>query len=246
MAAPRSGDDPGPTGTVPTSPAVQDYLKVIWTAREWATEPVTTTLLASRLGLSPSTVSEQVRRLADRGLVRHAPYRPVELTEAGTREALKVVRRHRLLETFLVAELGYGWEEVHAEAEVLEHTVSDLLLERIDAKLGHPRRDPHGDPIPTAGGHVEPVAGRVLAECATGDRVVVVRVNDRDPDVLRWCDGVGLRPGAAVRVTRSGGGREPVLVRLGPAGDVVAVPAAAAAALHVGPPDGSEEGSSGS
>ena len=111
-------------------------------------------MLAERIGVSASTASESIRKLADQGLVDHEKYGAVTLTEAGREAALAMVRRHRLMETFLVTELGYGWDEVHDEAEVLEHAVSDRMLDRIDAKLGHPTRDPHGDPIPAADGNV--------------------------------------------------------------------------------------------
>ena len=130
------------------STVAQDYLKTIWTAQEWSLEKVSTKMLAERIGVSASTASESIRKLADQGLVDHAKYGAVTLTERGRRAAISVVRRHRLLETFLVSELGYSWDEVHDEAEVLEHAVSDLMMARIDAKLGYPQRDPHGDPIP--------------------------------------------------------------------------------------------------
>ena len=221
------------------SPAAQDHLKVIWSAAEWSDSPVTTTALAERLGVAPSTVSEQVRRLVDAGLVAHRPYRPVALTEAGRAQALRMVRRHRLIETWLVAELGYSWDEVHDEAEALEHAVSDLMVERIDARLGHPRADPHGDPIPAADGAVARPDARPLARLAAGEGGVVARVDDRDPDLLRWCEAVGLRPGAAVTVVGPGGGGA-TAARLGdvPGGGgdgAVDVPAAAAAAVQVGP-----------
>ncbi|PSR59622.1 DtxR family transcriptional regulator, partial [Nocardia sp. MDA0666] len=136
------------------SSVAQDYLKVIWSAQEWSQEKVSTKLLAERIGVSASTVSEAVRKLADQGLVEHARYGAITLTDNGRRAAVAMVRRHRLIETFLVSELGYGWDEVHDEAEVLEHAVSETLVERIDAKLGHPDRDPHGDPIPSVDGAV--------------------------------------------------------------------------------------------
>lgn len=116
---------------------------MIWTAQEWSREKVSTKLLAERIGVSASTASESIRKLADQGLVHHEKYGAVTLTDAGRRAALAMVRRHRLMETFLVQELGYGWDEVHDEAEILEHAVSDRMLDRIDAKLGHPTRDPH-------------------------------------------------------------------------------------------------------
>ena len=145
------------------STVAQDYLKVIWTAQEWSLEKVSTKMLAERIGVSASTASESIRKLADQGLVDHEKYGAVTLTEAGRRAALAMVRRHRLMETFLVRELGYSWDEVHDEAEVLEHAVSDRMLDRIDAKLGHPTRDPHGDPIPAADGQVPTPDARQLS-----------------------------------------------------------------------------------
>ena len=145
---PRSGDDclnsltVSPDGNPRDLTTVaQDYLKVIWTAQEWSLEKVSTKMLAERIGVSASTASESIRKLADQGLVDHEKYGAVTLTDAGRRAALAMVRRHRLMETFLVRELGYSWDEVHDEAEVLEHAVSDRMLDRIDAKLGspHPR-----------------------------------------------------------------------------------------------------------
>ncbi|MDF2443740.1 MAG: DtxR family transcriptional regulator, Mn-dependent transcriptional regulator, partial [Subtercola sp.] len=134
----------------PLTNAAQDYLKVIWAASEWEPEPVTVKQLAERTGVSAATVSDGIRKLAGLGMVAHEPYGSIELTEAGRAVAIGMVRRHRLVETFLVEMLGYSWDEVHDEAEVLEHAVSDLLIDRIDRQLGFPARDPHGDPIPTA------------------------------------------------------------------------------------------------
>ncbi len=141
------------------SSTAQDYLKLIWSATEWASTPMTVTAMAERLGVRPSTVSVGIKKLVKQGLVKHAPYGSIELTDAGGEHAVAMVRRHRLLETFLVNMLGYGWDEVHDEAEILEHAVSEKLIERIDRKLGHPTRDPHGDPIPTADGHPHLPAG---------------------------------------------------------------------------------------
>ena len=180
-------DEPGDLSTV-----AQDYLKVIWTAQEWSRDKVSTKMLAERIGVSASTASESIRKLADQGLVDHAKYGAVSLTEQGRRAALAMVRRHRLLETFLVRELGYGWDEVHDEAEVLEHAVSDRLMTRIDAKLGFPQRDPHGDPIPAANGEVPAPAARQLWACQDGDTGTVARISDADPELLRYLDGVGI------------------------------------------------------
>ncbi|MGE0215438.1 manganese-binding transcriptional regulator MntR [Mycolicibacterium sp.] len=170
----------------------QDYLKVIWTAQEWSHEKVSTKLLAERIGVSASTASESIRKLADQGLVHHAKYGAVTLTDAGRRAALAMVRRHRLMETFLVRELGYSWDEVHDEAEVLEHAVSDRMLDRIDAKLGYPTRDPHGDPIPAPDGKVPTPPARQLSACQDGDAGTVARISDADPEMLRYFDSVGI------------------------------------------------------
>ncbi|GAT09906.1 manganese-binding transcriptional regulator MntR [Mycolicibacterium novocastrense] len=178
----------------------QDYLKVIWTVQEWSQEKVSTKLLAERLGVSASTASESIRKLADQGLVDHEKYGAVTLTEAGRAAALAMVRRHRLMETFLVRELGYSWDEVHDEAEVLEHAVSDRMLDRIDAKLGHPTRDPHGDPIPAADGRVPTPDARQLSACHDGDRGTIARISDADPEMLRYFDSVGISLDSRLRV----------------------------------------------
>ncbi|MEW5811054.1 MAG: manganese-binding transcriptional regulator MntR [Actinomycetota bacterium] len=178
----------------------QDYLKVIWTAQEWSPEKVSTKLLAERIGVSASTASESIRKLADQGLVDHEKYGAVTLTDAGRRAALAMVRRHRLMETFLVRELGYGWDEVHDEAEVLEHAVSDRMLDRIDAKLGYPTRDPHGDPIPAADGRVPTPPARQLSACQNGETGTVARISDADPEMLRYFDSVGISLDSHVRV----------------------------------------------
>ena len=137
------------------SSSIEDYVKVIYSYTEWQDKPITSSQLALRLGVANSSVSEMVRKLKDQGLVDHQPYSAIRLTPEGMRLALSMVRRHRLIETYLVEELGYSWDEVHDEAEMLEHAVSDTFIERMAAKLGHPERDPHGDPIPAADGTVE-------------------------------------------------------------------------------------------
>lgn len=190
----------------------EDYLKLIWSATEWGGPPATTSTLAGRLGVSTSTVSGNIRRLARDGLVRHEPYGAIDLTDDGRALALRMVRRHRLLETFLHSTLGYAWDEVHDEAERLEHGASDTLCDRIDAVLGHPEVDPHGDPIPRADGSVPHLQVRPLGQCEPGVCGVVARVTDEDPDLLRYLAELGLVPGAHVSV-----------VRRHPAADVVVV-----------------------
>ncbi len=182
------------------SAVAQNYLKVIWNAQEWSREKVSTKMLADRIGVSASTASESIRRLAEQGLVDHEKYGAVTLTESGRRAALAMVRRHRLLETFLVQELGYAWDEVHDEAEVLEHAVSDRLIARIDAKLGYPQRDPHGDPIPASNGKVPTPPARQLWACHDGDAGTVARISDADPEMLRYFDSIGISLDSRVRV----------------------------------------------
>ncbi|AMB60143.1 metal-dependent transcriptional regulator [Microterricola viridarii] len=177
-----------------TTPAIEDYLKTIYAHTEWQPEPITPSALAGKLGIAPSSVTEMVKKLAALGLVTHVPYGAVRLNELGTTRALGVVRRHRLIETWLVNEMGYTWDAVHDEAEVLEHALSDRLLTAIDARLGHPRRDPHGDPIPAADGSLLRPDTVLLAQAAPGHRGAVVRISDRDPAVLRLLTehGIGL------------------------------------------------------
>ncbi|WP_345496601.1 metal-dependent transcriptional regulator [Nocardia callitridis] len=195
----------------------QDYLKVIWTTQEWSQEKVSTKLLAERIGVSASTVSEAVRKLADQGLVEHARYGAITLTEDGRRAAIAMVRRHRLIETFLVNELGYGWDEVHDEAEVLEHAVSELLMARIDAKLGFPDRDPHGDPIPSVDGAVPTPPARQLSDFQAGESGRVARISDADPDMLRYFDTVGISLDTAIAVVERRDFAGTIAIRIGAA-----------------------------
>ncbi|WP_455837005.1 metal-dependent transcriptional regulator [Pseudarthrobacter siccitolerans] len=180
--------------------AAQDYLKLIWMATERSAAPVTVGGLAKTLGISASTASEGVRKLTAAGLVRHAPYGQVELTGAGRDLAVAIVRRHRLLETFLVEILGYGWDEVHDEADVLEHAVSETLVARMDQLLGHPVRDPHGDPIPSREGSLDDGKDVLLSAAPAGAPLTLTRIADTDPALLRYCAGLGLVPGAELTV----------------------------------------------
>jgi DtxR family transcriptional regulator, Mn-dependent transcriptional regulator len=191
----RPADEPNELSAV-----AQDYLKVIWNAQEWSLEKVSTKMLAEKIGVSASTASESIRKLAEQGLVDHEKYGAVTLTESGRRAALAMVRRHRLIEAFLVKELGYSWDEVHDEAEVLEHAVSDRLVARIDAKLGFPQRDPHGDPIPGSDGRVPTPPARQLWACHDGDAGTVARISDADPEMLRYFDSIGISLDSRLRV----------------------------------------------
>ncbi|APX03587.1 metal-dependent transcriptional regulator [Arthrobacter sp. QXT-31] len=180
--------------------SAQDYLKMIWSATEWSETPITVSAMADRLGVKPSTVSDGIRRLSKQGLVTHAPYGSIELTAAGREHAVQMVRRHRLLETFLVEVVGYGWDEVHDEAEILEHAVSDRLIRRIDEKLGHPTRDPHGDPIPSANGHPHTPQGSPLTSVSPDRTVTITRISDADPEMLRYFTELGLAPDTRLTV----------------------------------------------
>jgi DtxR family Mn-dependent transcriptional regulator len=221
--------------TVPASSVAQDYLKAVYGAGEWTGEGVTTSALAARMGVAASTVSETVRRLAAAGLVDHERYGLVTLTEEGRAAALAVVRRHRIVETYLVERLGYSWDEVHEEAEELEHAMSDRLLDRMDAALGHPRRDPHGDPIPAADGTVPLPPAVPLADLPEGARGHVARISDAEPQVLRYLAevGVGLDTVVVVEAIRAFAGT--TAVRIGSAGVAVELGAGAVAAIWVVP-----------
>lgn len=180
---------------MPLSTAVDDYLKTIYHHTEWQTVPMTSTQLSAELGVRPSTVTEMVQKLTAQGLVSHRPYGPVALTEEGRLRAASIIRRHRLIETWLVGEFGYTWDEVHDEAEILEHAISDRLLDGISARLGHPRFDPHGDAIPDALGDVVREPFVLLASAPTGHQGRVLRVSDRNPDVLRAIETMGITVG---------------------------------------------------
>jgi DtxR family Mn-dependent transcriptional regulator len=179
---------------------VEDYVKVIYSHTEWQGEPITPSGLAARLGLAASSVTEMVKKLAASGLATHVPYGAVTLTEEGRMLALRMVRRHRLIETWLVDAFGYGWDEVHDEAEVLEHALSDRLLEAIADQLGHPVRDPHGDPIPGRDGVVVKPDAVQLGSAEAGQRGRVVRISDRNPELLRYLDASGIRLDSPVQV----------------------------------------------
>jgi DtxR family Mn-dependent transcriptional regulator len=181
--------------------AIEDYVKVIYAHTEWQPQSITPSALAARLGLAASSVTEMVKKLAAQGLVDHRPYGAIELTADGTALALRMVRRHRLIESWLVQHIGYTWDEVHDEAEVLEHSMSDRLLDAIDAQLGHPERDPHGDPIPAADGTVQRPDAAQLLLVAPGFTGAVARISDRDPLVLRHlaAEGIALDTELTVR-----------------------------------------------
>ena len=200
--APRRADslDRVPANSV----AIDDYLKTIYHHTEWQSVAITPSQLAAELALAPSTVTEMVQKLAALGLVSHRPYGPVSLTDAGRARAAAIIRRHRLIETWLVREFDYAWDEVHDEAEVLEHAISDRLLEGISLRLGHPTHDPHGDAIPDARGEVAREPFVLLAEAHLGHTGRVLRVSDRDPALLRALEAEGIDVGHTVTVAGRG------------------------------------------
>jgi DtxR family transcriptional regulator, Mn-dependent transcriptional regulator len=177
------------------SPAIDDYAKAIYALQSRGDEPVSTNALAERLGITPGSVSAMLKKLDEQGLVTHEPYRGVRLTPSGKRVALEVIRHHRLLERFLADTLGMSWDRVHAEAEVLEHVLSEELEELIAAKLGNPSRDPHGDPIPNADLELDEPTTVSLDSLQSGDAGIFVRVSDSDPEMLRYLASRGIAPG---------------------------------------------------
>lgn len=194
--------------------SVEDYLKAIYHLST-ANHPASTSEIAHLLDVSAASVSGMIKRLSDQGLLEHLPYKGVELTVAGRSAALGVVRRHRLIEAFLVEFLNYSWDTVHEEAERLEHAVSETLIERIAAALGHPSVDPHGDPIPESDGSVHELSYTPLSELAAGEMGEIRRVAEGAPERLRYLASLGLRPGVRVRVVgcQPFGGPVTILVR---------------------------------
>ncbi len=202
----------------PLSSAVEDYLKAIYQLHV-GDGAVTTTALAGALGVSAASATNMIKKLAAMKLARHLPYHGVELTPAGEKVALEVVRHHRLIELFLNETLGIPWDEVHNEAHRLEHVMSDNLEDHIAAFLGNPTEDPHGDPIPTKAGVVAANAQQVLADLAPGARVTIRRVSDQDPEHLRYLYGLGLVPKASVNLIEQAPFDGPVRVRVESGGE---------------------------
>lgn len=215
------------------SASTQNYLKAIWGLSEWSDAPVTPTLIAERTGLRLSSVSDAVRKLATQGLVDHAPYGAVTLTATGRTYALEMVRRHRLIETFLVSTLGYTWDQVHDEAEHLEHAVSDFMVDRIDELLDFPRRDPHGDPIPSKSGDLEMPDAQQLLTVGPGHRVVVERISDANPELLKYCESQGIMVGTALDIAEGAPFSDSVEARVTGGGPSVTLGHSALQALYV-------------
>jgi len=182
-----------------TTPAVEDYLKAIYQLSE-AGEAVSTSAIAERLGVAAGSVTGMLKRLSEAGLVEHTRYYGARLTKDGTDNAVRTIRRHRIVERFLVDVLGYTWDRVHEEAERLEHVVTDEMIDRMAAVLGEPDADPHGAPIPTAEGSFHEQQFPTLADLEAGDVATLRRVPDEDPAALRYLAELDLRPGAELEV----------------------------------------------
>lgn len=213
--------------------STQNYLKVIWGLSEWSDAPVTATDIAQKSGLKVSSVSDAVRRLTGQGLLSHARYGAVELTDLGRKYALDMVRRHRLLETFLVQALAYDWDQVHDEAENLEHAMSDFMVERLDAFLGHPDRDPHGDPIPSADGVLTQPDAVLLSTVEPGVKVRVERINDEDPALLQYLSAQGVVPGTGLMITEAAPFSDSVQLLVAESALPISLGRQATEALHV-------------
>lgn len=194
---------------------MQDYAKAIYSLQTRTGASVSTSALAERLGVTPASVSAMLHKLEDRGLVECEPYRGTRLTQQGQRVALEVLRHHRLLETFLAQELGVPWDRVHDEAEVLEHVISEDLEQRIAAKLGDPRCDPHGDPIPGPDLRLDETPSKGLGDLAVGARGRLLRVSDANPEMLRYLDELGIRLGDTLEVVETPRFGGPLTVRIG-------------------------------
>jgi DtxR family Mn-dependent transcriptional regulator len=202
-------------GLFPSS-TVENYLKAIYQGQSSLTGDerlVPMGLVASTLGITPGTATTMVKALAESGLARYEPYSGVRLSEAGEKLAGLVLRRHRLVELFLVQVMGMRWDEVHDDAEQLEHVVSERLIERIDEMLGHPTHDPHGDPIPNPDGTVTQRHLESLMTCPTGTPLRVTRIADQDPAFLRFIETHGLKPGQPVEVETRDAAADAVMLR---------------------------------
>jgi len=208
------------------STSVEDYLKAIYDlSRESGS--AATTAVAARLDVAPASVSAMVRRLTGQGLVSHERYGALRLTKKGRTLTLQLVRRHRVIEAYLVRALGYTWDQVHAEAERLEHAASPELIDRMAAAIGEPAVDPHGAPIPTAHGTLEEPKHRRLGELAQGESARIVEVEDEDPELLRYLASMRFVPGATIRCVRKEPYDGPLTIRVGSKSHIIGPPLAA-------------------
>ncbi len=208
---------PRSAGSAPPPPLTgqaEDYLKAIYELEQHG-DAAGTNDIAARLGIAAASASGMVQRLARLGLVRAERYRGARLTATGRAAALQLIRRHRIIESYLVERLGYGWDDVHDEAERLEHAASDELIARMAEAIGNPTADPHGAPIPSAAGEVDETRLASIADLEVGEKATIVRMSDRDPAFLRYLDAMGVRPGATVKVVAKAPFGGPVTVAVG-------------------------------
>jgi DtxR family transcriptional regulator, Mn-dependent transcriptional regulator len=222
----------------PYTPVVEDYLKAVWMLQQ-VESPVSTSRIAERLSLTAAAVTAMIKRLAEHGLLRHEPYYGVRLTGAGELAALRIIRRHRVLELFLVEKLGYEWDRVHDEAERLEHAASDELIERLARLMGEPERDPHGNAIPTAQGEVDTSRYPALGDLEPGHPRRVLEVEVEEPEQLRYLGSLDLYPGAEVEVVRKSPFDGPVSLQVNGSPQVISHSLAQRIRVR---PDGDEAG----
>jgi DtxR family transcriptional regulator, Mn-dependent transcriptional regulator len=206
--------------------SVEDYLKAIYELSRPAGSAAASEV-AARLKVAPPSVSAMVRRLVGQGLVSHVPYGELNLTRKGRAVALQMVRRHRVIEAYLVTALGYTWDQVHAEAERLEHAASPELINRMAAAIGEPAADPHGAPIPTAHGKLEEPRHRKLGDLAPGEQARIVQVEDEDPELLRYLAAMRFVPGTMVRCLKKEPYDGPLTIRVGSKNHIIGPPLAA-------------------
>ncbi len=202
---------------MPQTTTAQNYLKELYQLQQRSDDrtPIPLGQLADSVGVTPGTATTMVKRFADDGLMRYTPRRGARLTAKGEKVALGVLRRHRIVETFLVQHLGLDWAEVHAEAEVLEHAISEKVLDRLDALLGHPTTDPHGSPIPPANGKMRRIAMRPLSRCKPGQRVTVGRLLDTAPSFLKLAESLGLLPDTKLHIVDINEDADAVTLKVG-------------------------------
>lgn len=194
------------------SPSIEDYLKTIYSLQ--SEQKANTKNIAEKMGYSQASVTNMMKKLADRGLVVYESHRGVELTKSGEMVALEVIRHHRLLELYLTKVMGYSWDEVHAEAEKLEHHISEQFEEKISEMLGHPQFDPHGDPIPNKDGTLPDLMFNQLSEAQPDHFYVIKRINNQSPDFLRYIEELGLKPDAKLQVINKAPFNGPMTIKL--------------------------------
>ncbi len=195
-------------------PRISDCLKVIYDMQERG-QKVTTSAVRERLGVSDATVTMLFKDFAEAGWVEHTPYHGARLTELGEQKAKEVIRHHRLLELYLARQLGYSWDRVHEEADKLEHVISEEFEDKVDALLGYPTVDPHGDPIPAKDGSIPARKGCTLTRLQDGQSAVILRVNDQDPEKLRYLGELGLYPDTRIEMVKHAPFGGPLSIRVG-------------------------------